>query len=327
MLRPRVAEAAGADPPGVLLNWNHTHLAPPPSTRSLLARSGLLATDGDERVDAYGRAPARARGRAAAARRRAARAGRGGLGRRRGRPLASTAASAAPTAASSTAGAPTACSTGRSSRCRRGGATRARSRRVVGFGCHTVSAGMDFAALLGRLPRRAARRVRAVTGGECVFFQGAAGNVLPRISFCRGRARGRAHGRAAGARGGARAGRPPRLAAAPGAALRRLADPDAAVPLSSSDPGRGEALARRRAASSTSRCCRCRRATRSQAVLDQLRGRARARPWPRGAGPAELRRLGYHAKWARATLGRRRAPAQRRRAATGPCTPCASATA
>ena len=44
-LRARVAEATGAQPAGVLLNWNHTHNAPP-STRALLARSGLLVTDG-----------------------------------------------------------------------------------------------------------------------------------------------------------------------------------------------------------------------------------------------------------------------------------------
>src|SRR5919108_6314285 len=39
-LRSRVAAAAGAEPAGVLLNWNHTHRAPP-SSPALLARSGL----------------------------------------------------------------------------------------------------------------------------------------------------------------------------------------------------------------------------------------------------------------------------------------------
>ncbi len=45
-IRQRVAEATGAVPAGVLLNWNHTHRAPP-ATRDFLRRSGSLATDGD----------------------------------------------------------------------------------------------------------------------------------------------------------------------------------------------------------------------------------------------------------------------------------------
>ncbi len=32
--------------------------------------------------------------------------------------------------------------------------------------------------------------VRAVTGGECVFFQGAGGNVLPKFAFTDDRGRG-----------------------------------------------------------------------------------------------------------------------------------------
>ena len=40
-IRQRVAEATGAVPAGVLLNWNHTHRAPP-ATRDFLRRSGSL---------------------------------------------------------------------------------------------------------------------------------------------------------------------------------------------------------------------------------------------------------------------------------------------
>lgn len=54
---------------------------------------------------------------------------------------------------------------------------------LVGYGCHTVSAGPDVTVYSSDYagPLRAA--VRDWTGGECVFFQGAAGNVLPRVCF------------------------------------------------------------------------------------------------------------------------------------------------
>ena len=51
-IRRRVAEEAGAEISGVLLNWNHTHRAPP-SSRAFVRRSGLLVTDGDSRLDDY----------------------------------------------------------------------------------------------------------------------------------------------------------------------------------------------------------------------------------------------------------------------------------
>jgi hypothetical protein len=54
---------------------------------------------------------------------------------------------------------------------------------VVGYGCHTVIAGPDVTVYSSDYagPLRAA--VRDWTGGECVFFQGAAGNVLSRVCF------------------------------------------------------------------------------------------------------------------------------------------------
>ncbi len=54
---------------------------------------------------------------------------------------------------------------------------------VVGFGCHPVTTGYDMDVYSADFPGPLRRVVRAVTGGECVFLQGAAGNVLPRVAF------------------------------------------------------------------------------------------------------------------------------------------------
>jgi hypothetical protein len=54
---------------------------------------------------------------------------------------------------------------------------------VVGYGCHTVTVGPDVLAYSADYPGPMREAVRAWTGGECVFLQGAAGNVLPRVAF------------------------------------------------------------------------------------------------------------------------------------------------
>ena len=54
---------------------------------------------------------------------------------------------------------------------------------LVGYGCHPVTTGYDMYVYSADFPGPMRRVVRAVTGGECVFFQGAAGNVLPRFAF------------------------------------------------------------------------------------------------------------------------------------------------
>lgn len=54
---------------------------------------------------------------------------------------------------------------------------------LVGFGCHPVTTGYDMYVYSADFPGPMRRVVRAVTGGECVFFQGAGGNVLPRFAF------------------------------------------------------------------------------------------------------------------------------------------------
>jgi neutral ceramidase len=54
---------------------------------------------------------------------------------------------------------------------------------LVGYGCHPVTTGYDMYIYSADFPGPLRRVVRAATGGECVFFQGAAGNVLPRFAF------------------------------------------------------------------------------------------------------------------------------------------------
>jgi neutral ceramidase len=54
---------------------------------------------------------------------------------------------------------------------------------LVGFGCHPVTTGYDMDVYSADYPGPMRDVVRTVTGGECVFFQGAGGNVLPRFAF------------------------------------------------------------------------------------------------------------------------------------------------
>ena len=171
---------------------------------------------------------------------------------------------------------------------------------LVGYGCHTVSVGMDFPGYSSDFPGALRRRLRQWTGGECVFFQGAAGNVLPRLSFVEDEREAERMGerlaiesiRSLSDGGG--------LAAAARAALRRIAHPDAALPLrGAARAGRDPACARR--SGSRSRCCRCRATDELQAAVDEYEGQAREAEG-RGAGAAELYGIRYHLKWARAML-------------------------
>ena len=180
-LREHVARAAEARPEAVLLNWNHTHKAPP-ATTTLLAGSGLLAVAHDERIDAYwkllcervadtvGLATARLEPAAVA----------WGVGEvdlsvnRRERGPDGTIVHGWRT-------------DGLLDRQVVSLQVRRRDDTViatlVGFGCHTVSVGMDFPGYSSDFPGELRRRVREWAGGECLYFQGAAGNVLPRVSF------------------------------------------------------------------------------------------------------------------------------------------------
>jgi len=58
---------------------------------------------------------------------------------------------------------------------------------LVGWGCHTVAVGPDVLAYSADFAGPLREAVRAWTGGECVFLQGAAGNVLPRVAFAEAR--------------------------------------------------------------------------------------------------------------------------------------------
>lgn len=54
---------------------------------------------------------------------------------------------------------------------------------LVGYGCHPVATGHDLFIYSADFPGALRDVVRTTTGGDCVFFQGAGGNVLPRFSF------------------------------------------------------------------------------------------------------------------------------------------------
>jgi neutral ceramidase len=54
---------------------------------------------------------------------------------------------------------------------------------LVGYGAHTVTTGVEVIAYSPDYPGPLRDAVRAMTGGECVFLQGAAGNIMPRVAF------------------------------------------------------------------------------------------------------------------------------------------------
>jgi pimeloyl-ACP methyl ester carboxylesterase len=54
---------------------------------------------------------------------------------------------------------------------------------VVSFGCHPVTTGFDMLVYSADFPGPMRDVVRRFTGGECVFLQGAGGNVLPKVAF------------------------------------------------------------------------------------------------------------------------------------------------
>jgi hypothetical protein len=229
-LRDAVAAATGAGREGVLLNWNHTHRAPTP-TASFLARTGLLAIERDERVDTYW-----------------------SLLRDRVVEAAATAASRLESAAVAwVVGEVDVSVNDRRERGPDGSIVHGwrtdgmldrqvvslQARRpdesviatLVGFGCHTVSVGMDFPGYSADFPGALRARVRAWTGGECLYFQGAAGNVLPRVSFVEDESERGADRRAARGGGAALARGQVCVAEAASATERRLAHPDDPVPL------------------------------------------------------------------------------------------------
>jgi neutral ceramidase len=54
---------------------------------------------------------------------------------------------------------------------------------IVGYGAHTVTTGVNYSGYSPDYPGWLRGTVRRLTGGECVYLQGAAGNVMPLFGF------------------------------------------------------------------------------------------------------------------------------------------------
>jgi neutral ceramidase len=180
----RVAAATGAAPEGILLNWSHTHLAPT-GGRLHGAIFGELDDDAQFAVDAFARVVQDKI--VSAARLAVERLEPAGVVWGQG--VADVAVNRRE----------------RSEGGFNGGTilgwnpdelvdrqvTTLQARRpdetviatLVGYGCHPVTTGYDMYVYSADFPGPLRRVVRAATGGECVFFQGAGGNVLPRFAF------------------------------------------------------------------------------------------------------------------------------------------------
>lgn len=181
-LRERIAAATGAPRAGVLLNWNHTHHAPP-GGRSVYGSFGERDPEPDARILAYvdrlhdaivetcvrafaelEQAVVRAglgQAELAVNRRQRDEDGRvrkigwypDGLVDRSVPVLQSVGEDGSAIAT------------------------------VVGYGAHTVTTGVGYLGYSPDYPGWLRETVRCLTGGECVYLQGAAGNVMPLVAF------------------------------------------------------------------------------------------------------------------------------------------------
>ncbi|MEA2291980.1 MAG: hypothetical protein QOF17_1000 [Solirubrobacteraceae bacterium] len=294
-LRRRIGAAISADPAGVLLNWNHTHSAPPPG-RTMLLRSGLLETTGDAEVEAYGERL-----------------------RERLVELAVRAADALEPADVTWGHGRADISVNRRERDRHGQivhgwrtdglvdqqVTTLQAQRpdgspiatVVSFGCHPVAGGMDLPVYSSDFPGALRIAMRRRFGGECVFLQGAAGNVLPRVSFGPDESEAKLMGERLALEAAHsiadRPARPTRWVVAGDASLipmilfRR-------EQLESGDPSL--AAVEQRVTFPLNPAPSLREAVDMAEMYEAQRAESHAR----GAGAAELHGIGYHAKWARA---------------------------
>jgi hypothetical protein len=180
-LLDRVAHATGADPAGILLNWNHTHLSvlggtwggeltgPPDGERDARIRRFADVVQ-DKIVSVCSLAfenltPARpvwGVGSAELA-----------VNRRERTPTGETILGWNPDNLVDTQ------------------VTSVQFRRAdesvvataVGYGCHPVTTGFDLYVYSADFPGAIREFVRRNTGGEAVFVQGAGGNVLPKVAF------------------------------------------------------------------------------------------------------------------------------------------------
>jgi hypothetical protein len=178
VLRARVAEAIGAPPQNVMLNWSHTHLAPP-GGRSLIRSLAqvddpALAARLESYVDALHDAVVSVAREAAASLEPARVAWAVGelpaaVNRRERTPDGAVILgwhkegivdTSVPVLQVRRPDESAICT-------------------LVAYGCHTVATGPDVDVYSADFAGPLRSAVRDWTGGECVFFQGAAGNVLP----------------------------------------------------------------------------------------------------------------------------------------------------
>jgi neutral ceramidase len=181
-IRERIAAATGAARAGVLLNWNHTHHAPP-GGRSVYGSFGErepepdAATQAyvDELHDAIVATCLRAFERLEEA------SVRWGLGRAE---LAVNRRQRDADGQVRTIGWNPDGLVDRSvpvlQSVREDGSAIA---TVVGYGAHTVTTGVNYGGYSPDYPGWLRETVRGLTGGECVYLQGAAGNVMPLFAF------------------------------------------------------------------------------------------------------------------------------------------------
>ena len=182
LIRARIASLTGAPRAGVLLNWNHTHHAPP-GGRSVygsfgehdtsLGDAALMYIDAlhDAIVQTCASAFARLEdasvrwglGSAALAINRRQRDD-DGLVRKIGWNASGLVDQSVPVLQS----------------VRRDGSAIA---TIVGYGAHTVTTGVNYIGYSPDYPGWLRETVRRICGGECVFLQGAAGNVMPLFGF------------------------------------------------------------------------------------------------------------------------------------------------
>ncbi len=181
-LRARVALATGANPAGILLNWNHTHHAPPGGrsasgmlgerdpipSREVLAYIDYLHARIVEacRLASQRLEPARIRwglGRLDAAINRRQRDPDGKVRRIGWNPDGLVDPSVPVLQALRPDDSAIA--------------------TVVSYGCHTVTTGIEYLGYSPDYPGPLRDYIRQATGGECVFLQGAGGNIMPRIAF------------------------------------------------------------------------------------------------------------------------------------------------
>jgi neutral ceramidase len=181
-IRDRVAAATGATRAGVLLNWNHTHHAPP-GGRSVYGSFGERDPEPDGATLAYVERlhDAIVATCAAAFERLEDAAVRSGLGRLE---AAVNRRQRDPDGMVRTIGwnpgglvdlsVPVLQSV------RRDGSPIA---TIVGYGAHTVTTGVEYVGYSPDYPGWLRESLRELTGGEVVYLQGAAGNVMPLHAF------------------------------------------------------------------------------------------------------------------------------------------------